>query len=680
MISKETTFRVESMEILDNSMVKIAAFDLPQDESYDPDFLYIKVRAVSAGEYYGDNKNGDWFAADELKRTFTTFLTAHVFKNHENKDAANAIGAVLSAVWDDAMKCVVLILKIDRKIAPTIVRAIEKGYMTDVSMGCRVPYSICSICGNKARNPREYCEHIRIYKRRIFPDGRKAFEINVNPKFHDISVVLNGAEKVAKITDIYDAKSSKKSKGKEVSSIKKVASVIESSFDSGMEKAASYDKVLADSFEMPKSDFMLKAAETEKRAEFNKRINGLILSSAQKSIENQRGLDSARLILKSAFTRYWTDSEIAYNALKLKAIAAQQGKSKQSVFASFLAALDFAGIELSPKELCGIASKLFNENIMPASEAANPIISIKKIEAIKDPISDMSITQAFPLKRFDDSGINEMSMRPVIKADLDGPVSDMIMKSIVKPMIPIRSVHAEPLVRRIMIIKKPFDSTGQFDVSSMMKKLYAMYQGDRVRRLLSGVFGGVSKTAGTSADGLFEKTARYTRIKAATLGTPIIYGYSKMQRSRMNNDKEVSTLNRFAAEYPEAIAGMNILFGPEIAKHGRKAIKAINKAGGIKEFAKLKMSKSASAQDDILYLYDNGYDDEANQILNKFAMDKSDLEDLLAIRVCEKSDELMAEAEKVASDMSNGHFNNDFDDDFICNVAIAKLIKEKCKN
>ena len=194
MIYKQTIFKIENMEIIDSAMSKVAGVGIPADETYDPDFLYLRVRAVSAGEYYGDNKNGDWFPEVELKKTYKTFLTGHVFKNHENKDPAAAIGEVLDSEWDDNMKCVCLVIKIDRKIAPSIVRAIEKGYMTDVSMGCRVPYSICSICGKKARNPKEYCDHIKFLRRKILPDGKKVFEINIQPKFHDISVVLSGAE------------------------------------------------------------------------------------------------------------------------------------------------------------------------------------------------------------------------------------------------------------------------------------------------------------------------------------------------------------------------------------------------------------------------------------------------------------------------------------------------------
>ncbi len=70
--------------------------------------------------------------------------------------------------------------------------------MTDVSMGCRIDYSVCSICGNKAKTAAQYCAHINHQRGKVFDDGKKVYEINIGPKFHDISAVLNGADKVAK--------------------------------------------------------------------------------------------------------------------------------------------------------------------------------------------------------------------------------------------------------------------------------------------------------------------------------------------------------------------------------------------------------------------------------------------------------------------------------------------------
>lgn len=66
-----------------------------------------------------------------------------------------------------------------------------------VSHNCRVEYDICSICGNKAKNRTEYCEHLQKYMGKAMPDGRQVYAINPRPKFFDISQVKNPADKTA---------------------------------------------------------------------------------------------------------------------------------------------------------------------------------------------------------------------------------------------------------------------------------------------------------------------------------------------------------------------------------------------------------------------------------------------------------------------------------------------------
>lgn len=69
MFSKFTTFTVskDDIEILDGDLLKTAALKLPEGFVYDPDFFYMKVRGVSAGEYFGDNKNNDFFSWRRIK-------------------------------------------------------------------------------------------------------------------------------------------------------------------------------------------------------------------------------------------------------------------------------------------------------------------------------------------------------------------------------------------------------------------------------------------------------------------------------------------------------------------------------------------------------------------------------------------------------------------------------------
>jgi len=64
---------------------------------------------------------------------------------------------------------------------------------------CKVPFDICSICGNKAPTRKQYCHHARYLLGKIDPDtGKKVYVINTMPKFFDISLVLIGADRIAK--------------------------------------------------------------------------------------------------------------------------------------------------------------------------------------------------------------------------------------------------------------------------------------------------------------------------------------------------------------------------------------------------------------------------------------------------------------------------------------------------
>lgn len=163
--------------------------------------MQLLVTAMGAGEYYGENKNGDYFPEDALREYCKTFESdGHIFKHHRNKYGKDPdYGVPALAVWNDRMKRVELILHLNKAKAPDIVARIEAGEYPDLSMGCRVPYDVCNCCGNKAKTTKEYCEHLKYYMRRVPPGHSKvAYAINLTPKFFDISFVTIGADSIAK--------------------------------------------------------------------------------------------------------------------------------------------------------------------------------------------------------------------------------------------------------------------------------------------------------------------------------------------------------------------------------------------------------------------------------------------------------------------------------------------------
>lgn len=191
------------------------------------DFLYVRVRAVSAGNVIehdngyaelipmdelmenldkygtkirGANDNGDFFSYEELKKSYKTFIGKSAFVDHKNENVEEARGIILDAVWNDRGKFVELLIAVDKKAFPELCRGIEMGYITDVSMGCRCERSICSICGNEAVTEDDFCEHILTHKGRML-DNKPVFEDNRGVEFFEISFVSQGADKQAKILE-----------------------------------------------------------------------------------------------------------------------------------------------------------------------------------------------------------------------------------------------------------------------------------------------------------------------------------------------------------------------------------------------------------------------------------------------------------------------------------------------
>jgi hypothetical protein len=171
-----------------------------------PGKTQILLTALGSGEYWGDNANGDYFPESELAydgtedygyRTFMKY--AKIYKHHVNKNPNASFGDVPLAVFNPTFHRVELIVLLDNARAPDIADQIDNGHYPDWSMGTRIPYDVCNICGNKAPNMKFYCHHAKYMMGKIDPEtGKKVFVRNYKPKFFDISYVLIGADRIAK--------------------------------------------------------------------------------------------------------------------------------------------------------------------------------------------------------------------------------------------------------------------------------------------------------------------------------------------------------------------------------------------------------------------------------------------------------------------------------------------------
>lgn len=160
----------------------------------DPKSVYMHIPAVSAGEYWGANNWGDYFPEDSLKKYHKSFYDARVFRRHDNKDVRKSIGDVVLATYNDKMHRAELVVRIYRELAPDIAEKADKGEPVGFSMGCRVPYEICSYCKTKIYKTKERCDHLKFHMNKTL-DGRPVYAINSYPDFFDISETPNPADK-----------------------------------------------------------------------------------------------------------------------------------------------------------------------------------------------------------------------------------------------------------------------------------------------------------------------------------------------------------------------------------------------------------------------------------------------------------------------------------------------------
>lgn len=157
-------------------------------------------RALGAYESFGLNRNGDGFEEGWLRRNHDTFVkNAHYFRHHQNKDPALGRGRPVASAYNDKTAMVDLIIVADRDKCEEQIQALESGRRVPTSMGAKVAFDVCTLCGHHAPNRSEYCEHVKQGAAepygmcRVLPDGRVCGVLNPNPGFFDISDVVIGA-------------------------------------------------------------------------------------------------------------------------------------------------------------------------------------------------------------------------------------------------------------------------------------------------------------------------------------------------------------------------------------------------------------------------------------------------------------------------------------------------------
>ncbi len=261
--------RITVLEPRGRNLTKLACV-LPEVENFAANLAredgahWLHVIALTASEFYGQNRNGDHWSLDALSHLppgwtgepavdrelakechygTATFYGAHAFPHHVNKNPAEAIGRVELVAWNPHQFWVELIIRLD--IARTaqskvkwVLDRIQRGAPFDVSMGAKVPFDMATT-GDMAtyrrawkdyqpgvhRSPADaiLAEHRRLKAvdgvgirglsitrddyvpecktemGKIRADGTQVGVRNDFPKYFDISIVVIGADKVAKL-------------------------------------------------------------------------------------------------------------------------------------------------------------------------------------------------------------------------------------------------------------------------------------------------------------------------------------------------------------------------------------------------------------------------------------------------------------------------------------------------
>jgi hypothetical protein len=597
-----------------NELVKTASghADLPEGFTFDPDCLYLWVRIVSAGESYGPNKNGDYFPKLELIDYYDTFKNAHTFKNHENKKVEHAIGKIISVRWDPIMECVEIFKSIDKKIAPEIARGFLKGYLTDVSMGCRVPYTICSICGNKARKKNEFCVHINQYRMQYLGNGERVFELNYEPNFHDSSTVLTGAERVAKAMMIIESppEGAQPSFQKAASSRSGVTRYVKLCKDEH-EKVASYQEnihslLLSDEIQKVATNGLLN-----KLAEIEKEVTGKLLNVVSVPDANKEAAASKMIALIKFLTdRRFDKDTITSLGQTLVALAKSEKISQQRVFTIFLGIAELLGIELYPSELHGILSELtdagLNKNLNVSEGSGEELYPVELNEGIKQTMEATDQLPAFKspgslvdlyqegahqegMLRSNPFEFMNAMMNQEDAMDDQPPMHVVkIIRQTLSPFMPIRSTLPDHSLPRLAAILSGFQPTiggaearRDFDILANPQSLgdmlatfaYRNYQDMRPDmmhtkfiRLAMQNDQQLEKIAGIVERIVDSKPQGISRGKLLLLGAPAIYAASAFQKSRRKHDRTLSDAENFLADRPGLITAGVVAGGKPLSR------------------------------------------------------------------------------------------------------------------
>jgi hypothetical protein len=350
------------------SNIKFAADEIP-----------VHLIAIGSTEDYGPNRNGDGFSRDTCKKDHQTFEKfARFYRDHANKNPAKSFGIVKASYYNEPMKRIELICALngtkeaaDRNgglIADKETEKLASGKDIPVSMACKIPFDICSSCGNKARTRAEYCDSTENGGRckagglkhnmgRVLEDGHVLHADNIKCSFFDISHVFRPADRIAYVSGRLEKAAS--------------AGVI-----SGAELAEQMGVT------MP---FGLDTATATKRAAQQLHSLQQLMQAEQECVNNSAGWTQVALASHPK-----VQPNIDINACSFAKMA------------EVLRGLADAGVILSVKDFLALTVKSANVELVEAVTCALPNI-FSKLAAEEDIVSTLENNRFYPAESAPDS-------------------------------------------------------------------------------------------------------------------------------------------------------------------------------------------------------------------------------------------------------------------------------------
>jgi hypothetical protein len=193
--------------------------DAVKDVKFEKGEVPVHSIALGSGEWYGHNRNGDFFSEDACRKHHKTFEKyARAYRDHENKDPSKSYGTVKLALYNEPMHRIELIIGYNGTkeaaerngglVADEELNLLNKGSDFDTSMACKVAYDVCSCCGNRARTRADYCKGthegghckgggLKNNMGTVLDDGTQVYAENPHPLWFDNSKVWRHADRIA---------------------------------------------------------------------------------------------------------------------------------------------------------------------------------------------------------------------------------------------------------------------------------------------------------------------------------------------------------------------------------------------------------------------------------------------------------------------------------------------------